>query len=265
MSNILSIITEYEGNGLLLILYGAALVFLFLREDDRVNRTLFLYMPLCMLVVLLLPPVYRLYTALDGSDTYYRLFWLIPIAVTIGYAVVRQFATSLKIGVVVGALLIVLCGTYVYHNENLVKAQNRLHIPQEVIDVADYILRDSGGKRCMVAMPDNMVQFVRQYDSRILMPYGREMLMPQWADYYQAVYETVNAETVDPDALIEALREYNCNYLVMSAEKMAGVDLGGTGLLYLDSVDGYNIYRDPAESQNLMDTTPTTNVVEKAE
>lgn len=265
MGKILSIITEYEGNGLLLVLYAAALVFLFLREDDRVNRLLFLYMPLCMIVIVLLPPVYRVYSALDGSATYYRLFWLVPVAVTIGYALVRQFTTSLKAGVAVGALLIIFCGTYVYHNENLVKAQNRLHIPQEVIDVTDYILQDSGGSRCMVAMPDNMVQFVRQYDSRILMPYGREMLMPQWADYYQAVYEAVNGERVDPDQLIEALREYNCNYLVMDAARMAGVDLGDTGLLYLDTIDGYNIYRDPSESQNLVDQAPATTKVEKTE
>ncbi len=56
---------------------------------------------------------------------------------------------------------------------------------------------------------------------------------------------------IDGDALVAAIREYNCNYFVMRAEKMAGVDLSGTGILYLDTVDGYNIYQDPGEPQGL--------------
>ena len=253
MNEILPMIAAYEGNGLLLVLYGIALVFLFLREDDKANRAIFLYMPLGLIVLLLLPPVHAVYSAIEGSDTYYRFLWLIPMGVTVGYAAIRQFTTSLNRGVVITGILIILCGTYVYHNENIVEAQNRLHLPEEVIDITDYILQDTGGQRCMVAMPAGLVQFVRQYDARILMPYGREMLMPQWSGYYHSVYEAMSSDPVDPEQLITALREYNCNYLVMAASRMGGVDLGDTGLIFLDTVDGYNIYRDPAESLSLMD------------
>ncbi len=230
MSGVWGTIVAYSGTGFLTVLYVIALVTLFLREDDRANRILFLYLPACFLVLFLLPPVRDLYAKIEGMETYYRFLWLIPMAM---------------------AVLALLCGQYTYSNANILPAQNRLHLPQVVIDVSDYIVNAAGGQRTMVAMPPELVQFVRQYDSRILMPYGREMLMPQYADYYQSVYDVMTADVIDGDALVAAIREYNCNYFVMRAEKMAGVDLSGTGILYLDTVDGYNIYQDPGEPQGL--------------
>lgn len=251
MSGVLGTIVAYSGSGLLTVLYVIALVTLFLREDDKANRILFLYLPACFLVLFLLPPVRDLYAKIEGTDTYYRFLWLIPMSVTTCYALIRQSSRRLPFGLAVMAALMLLCGQYTYSNENILPAENRLHLPQVVLDVSDYVLQDAGGQRTMVAMPPELVQFVRQYDSRILMPYGREMLMPQYADYYQSVYDAMNADPVDGKALIEAIREYNCNYLVMAADKMAGVNLSGTGIVYLDTVDGYNIYKDPDEPQGL--------------
>jgi len=251
MSGVWGTIVAYSGTGFLTVLYVIALVTLFLREDDRANRILFLYLPACFLVLFLLPPVRDLYAKIEGMETYYRFLWLIPMSVTTCYALIRQTSRRLPFGLAAMAVLALLCGQYTYSNANILPAQNRLHLPQVVIDVSDYIVNAAGGQRTMVAMPPELVQFVRQYDSRILMPYGREMLMPQYADYYQSVYDVMTADVIDGDALVAAIREYNCNYFVMRAEKMAGVDLSGTGILYLDTVDGYNIYQDPGEPRGL--------------
>ena len=172
----INIIIQYEGSGFILLLYAAAFVLLLKNETDR----------LC--VLFLLPPVHGIYSKIEGSDTYYRLFWLLPAGTTIVYAAVRTFADHLRRMLILMAFLIFLCGSNVYENRNIVKAENRLHIPQAVLDVCNTITNDTGGKPAMAAMPSELVQFVRQYDTRIMMPYGREMLMPAYANYYNAVY-----------------------------------------------------------------------------
>ncbi len=82
----INIIIQYEGSGFILLLYAAAFVLLLKNETDRGNRVLFGYLPLALCVLFLLPPVHGIYSKIEGSDTYYRLFWLLPAGTTIVYA-----------------------------------------------------------------------------------------------------------------------------------------------------------------------------------
>ncbi len=243
MTEILGVLKEYEGSGIVFALYLIALVTMLFRDDNKENRVVFLYLPLTILALFLLPPFHKLYAAVEGSDTYYRMLWLLPMSVTIGYALVRTFVDRLWIGVAVLCAALVFTGSYTYRNVNILKAENRLHIPQSVIDVCDFLLNETQGERAMVAMPVGFVQFVRQYDSRIWMPYGREMLMPQWGNYYHAVYEAMSAEALDAAALGEAVREYSCDYMVVEGYRTVDIDLEAEGMTLLGNVDGYNIYR----------------------
>ena len=52
----------------------------------------------------------------------------------------------------------------------------------------------------MVVVPEELVYFVRQYNARIRMPYGREMIEGQW-DYYNEVHEAM--EETEEDIEIE--------------------------------------------------------------
>ena len=244
MNEIWNILLKYEGSGFMVLLYFISLVFLFLREDDSANRKIFLYTPLVFVILFFLPPFYRLYGIIDGTDTYYRILWMAPMAVTIGYCVVRQFSGHLRVMVMVSCALIAVAGNYVYNNENILRVENRLHLPQLVLDICDVIMTDTGGEQAMAAMPPNVVQFVRQYDTRILMPYGREMLMPQWSSYYHAVYDAYVQDPIDAEYLVESIRDYDCDYVVLEEAKAAGLDLESFGLDLLRAVDGFVIYKD---------------------
>lgn len=253
LSQIINTIEEYQGRGWILVFYGIALVALFFRENDRGNRIAFLYLPALWFVIFLLPPVHSLYVRIDGNDTYYRLLWLIPMIVTIGYALVRQFADHLYIGVILLCAVLAVSGTCVYKNENLTAATNPYHLPQYVVDVCDAIMEDTGGERTMVAMPPEMVQFVRQYETRIMMPYGREMLMPSYANVEMPVYDIMNQDTINGKELVAAIRDYNCNYIVVSSIKIDTIDLSEYGIEFVGLVDGFAIYHDPTESASLTD------------
>lgn len=280
MSEIFSILTGYCGNGVLPLLYAAALVYLLVTEKNKINRLLFLYMPLVFLCLFLLPPFYAVYAKIEGADTYYRLLWMIPMNAALAYCAVKLAerlpgrgkaqavsaedaygGTELpaKAGAsgnvrtaaccAIACALIILCGSFVYagSNVNIRRADNRLHLPQMVMNICDIIMNDTDGEVTMAAMPVGLTQFVRQYDSRIQMPYGREMQMPVYEGFYHSVYDAMeNTDPIDPDKLVAAMDEYDCNYAVLEAARKMTKDPEKSGLVLIGNTDGYDIYVCPS-------------------
>lgn len=242
----------YFGNPLQALLLVAAAIYITVFEKNMKKKLLLGILPLLVLAGFLLPVTKMLYVAAfdDGSDTYYRLLWLIPSYVVVGYALCK-FAFDLgsrakqRIALVCSLAVIVLSGSLVYINRYMSVAENFYHIPQNVIDICDVIAPQEGEPRVRAAFPSELVHFVRQYDTNILMPYGREMLATQW-DYYNEVYEVMEKpETIDADLLLEATRKTGCSYIILAQNRKIDKNLEGCGLKIVGVVDKYNIYADP--------------------
>ncbi|MDO4284199.1 MAG: hypothetical protein Q4C60_02585 [Eubacteriales bacterium] len=243
MTEIIKILQDYRGEGILLLLYLAAFLYLLLRERDPVRRALFVYMPATILVLFLLPPFYAIYSKVETA-TYYRLLWLLPMGATLAYAGLRLFGRHYRIGLILLCALVIAGGSYTYSNPNITKAQNRYHIPQSVINLCDFLKIQSGGKRVRAAIPGELAQYIRQYDTDVEMPFGREMLVPQW-DYYNEVYEVMEKpEVIDAQALVEATRNQDCRYIVLSSLRAIDRDLTELGLEQIGLIDGFYVYED---------------------
>lgn len=245
MKEILEILNAYRGSGTLLILYLGALIYLAVKEKNKGKRIVMVILPALILLVFLMPPVYSLYCSLDSADTYYRFLWMIPMSLTIAYAGMVLFQQHLVAGVCIVCALILVAGQYVYQSESILKAENRLHLPQMVLDVSDFLMNETQGERTVVAMPEALAQYVRQYNAMIVMPFGREMLMD---DYYNSVYEAMEqTDPVEAKTLCESLDEYDCEYLVLETTKVLSMDgdLTDYGLVFLADIDGYSIYHCP--------------------
>jgi rRNA-processing protein FCF1 len=129
-------------------------------------------------------------------------------------------------------------------------AENFYHIPNDVIEICDRIKPDKGQPRVRAAFPSDLVHFVRQYDTNILMPYGRDMVVPQW-DYYNPVYEVMEKpETIVSEDLLAATRETKCSYIILANDRKIDKDLTELGLKVLDTVGKYIIYVDPEILEN---------------
>lgn len=236
----------YTGLKFLLILTLLAWVYLLVTEKDRRIRLLLVYAPLIIVVLFLFPLSRKLFVAagLDG-ETYYRILWTIPMGAITVFGACRIFSKYRKIGFVITSALIILCGKLVYESDYITKAENPYHIPDTVIKICDLIAPEDEDARVSAVMPTDLIHFVRQYDARINMPYGREMLVARW-QYYNAVYEAMEAvEVVDMEALLEATRSEYCQYIVMEEEKETDVPPEESGLVLLAVIDGYRIYEDP--------------------
>lgn len=251
MSAIFEVIRLYMGTGYLLVLYAAAVVYLFLREKNKMVRLFLIWLPLLILVVFLLPPFYFVYGKIEGTETYYRILWMIPVGATIAYASGKLFASikNMKLRPIAMMLLclsVVFTGQAVYGNINVSKAENRLHLPQTVVDISDYILSVSEGSRnIMVAMPSELVHFVRQYDIGIRMPYGREMLVSSWG-FDNEVYDAMERpEEICAEDLAKAAKDARCNYIVLHQYRAIDEDLTEYGYEKQVLLDDYYIYYDP--------------------
>ena len=242
----------YGGNGALLLLLLLSSIFLVVTEKDLKKRILLGILPLLIIAGFLLPITKIVYVAAfdDGSDTYYRLLWLIPTYMVIAYAFCKvlsriEKSVAKKAVLVAGLIVIAISGSFVYTSQYMSKAENLYHIPQSVIDIVDVIAPSEDEPRVRAAFPSELVHFVRQYNTDILMPYGREMVVTQW-DYYNAVYEAMEKpEVIDADELIEATRQTKCRYIILSEDRAIDGDLTELGLTLVDTVDGYYIYEDP--------------------
>ena len=254
MSEILEVIRLYRGNGFVLFLYLAALCFLLVFEKDKRTRVLFGYMPLLLLVLFVLPPFHGLYCRVEGAQTYYRLLWLAPMAATIaacaaklcekaaGEDGLRGLTAVLVILVAVTAAV----GDYTYDSVHITPSENRLHLPQTVIDLCDYIVSQGDGSRnIQAAFPAEHIHFVRQYTTDIRLSYGREMVVDSWGDE-NPVYELMELPAViDAEALSKALIEDECRFVVLHAARQIDGALEDYGYEKLVLLDGYYVYKNP--------------------
>jgi len=198
------------------------------------------------MLLFLFPPFHFLFNKLiDEGGTYYRIIWLIPMSITIAYASAMLFIRHHRIGVIISAILIALCGKIVYQNENVSRASNLYHIPQNVIEICDIIAPNEGEKVEAVVEPE-LVYYIRQYNTDILLAYGREVVEPSW-DFYNPMYVLMHDEEIlDVDAMTELMRERGCRYLIIENDHPHDKEYDDCGLYLTGSVGIYDIYEDAA-------------------
>lgn len=236
----------YTGLKFLVVLFAVAWAYLLMTEKDKKIRLLLVYAPLLILLLFLCPISRKGFVALglDG-ETYYRILWTIPMGLVTVYGACRLFGRHKRIGLIVTAALIVLCGKYVYDSPYMTKAENLYHIPDTAIKICDLIAPEGEEGHVMVVVPEELVYFIRQYNAKIKMPYGREMVASQW-NYYHPVHEAMEeSEELVFEDLLETTRAENCQYIVVSPTRKVKDDPKELGLLSVATVDGYRVYKDP--------------------
>jgi len=239
---VVSIFQKYMGTGLIIILFLAAVIYLLIKEKNRPKRILFVYCPIIVLLLFFNPFFWGIFAFAAEEEIYFRLMWLLPIAVVLAYSVV-SILDSLKGKARAGfgvAAVFVLCvsGKLVYSSPLYSVAENMYHMPQAVVDICDAIKVD--GREVMAAFPDEFLLYVRQYSPMVCMPYGREAV----TGYYNELNVLMCQDEIDVDYLVRLSRENYCHYLIISEEKVLLGDLGAYEFRVFDRMHGYVIYMD---------------------
>ena len=188
MWNIITgIFWEYMGTGLVVILYLLSLVYLWVRENRKFVRILVLYVPAILLCLFFNPLFAKLLYSLGENEIYYRILWLLPITVTVAFAAATLYCAlpdkRKTVFALAAAAGIMVSGSYIYNNPYFQKADNLYHVPDCVVHICDAIRVP--GREVQAAFPPELVQYVRQYDPTVCMPYGRELTVDRWSYWYE--------------------------------------------------------------------------------
>ncbi len=238
----MQVIRVYQGNGYLFLLYLAAVAYLFLKERNRITRILLVYCPVCLLSLFLIPLTSKAYARILDAETYYRLLWLLPQCATIAWAGIRLIRRRLYLSLILSAAIIILAGSYVYQGPYMPKAENPFHLPGEVVRICDAILPENGDMVCAV-FPDELIHFVRQYSSRIVMPYGREALVTSWGGDFP-FHRLMLEGGMETGELSVTAKGYNCNYIILHEDQEFQEPMENYGYVIYANIDGYNIWKD---------------------
>lgn len=247
---------EYMGTGLVMILFLISLIYLWRTEERKYVRILFIYVPVILLLCFFNPLLAALLYGFGEEEIYYRILWLLPVTVTIAFAAASLYGRLTDKRRTVFALAaaagIMVSGSYIYSNPYFRKADNLYHVPDSVVHICDAIAVP--GREVQAAFPLELVQYVRQYDPTICMPYGREMTVDRWNYWWEReLPEEMEQETIDLSRLAPLTKEEGCHYIILPEDKKILGDPAGYGWEVFARTDGYVIYRDTAFSLEMAD------------
>lgn len=246
MSHAIELFREYMGTGLIVSWFLFSVVYLFIKEEQKHLRILFVYAPMILLFLFFNPLFAGFLTEYMGDEIYYRILWLLPITVVIAYACVviggRLKGRKRTLWAVCAVLLTVVSGKYIYSSPYFTPAENEYHVPDSVVHICDAI--ELPGREVTAVFPLEMIQYVRQYSPVVCMPYGREILVEGWNEWatQHELCDAMEAEVVDANLLGKLARDYGCIYVVLESNRKMQGSLETSGYEWFCETDGYTVY-----------------------
>lgn len=230
--------SEYFADTAILPLFAIAVVWL-LKKWNKEKRVAFLIVTGVSILFLYNGVTYAVAEKLGEADTYYRFFWICPIALAASLLVVEllfRVETSKRV-LVLGVLAIggflfssKLPSTWVNFPENIYQ------LDPDVIQVADTILELEDGNFTTIIDNGDIENTIRQYDARI----GFTNLGTDDVDY---VLEGKNTNYIGR-YLVEYFSYNNSDYFVLRKDKPSVCRIvESIGLECVEESDNYYIYR----------------------
>lgn len=236
---------EFQGTGLIVTLFLASLLFICYGSKEQFFKDIFVKYSLFVLIIFFLPIWYVYIYFKSDYEILYRILWLLPIGIVVCYTLVElvykipeKFRTA---AFIVAVVMIVICGDYVYSVEYFSKAENEYHVPDVVIDICKEV--EVEGKEISIAVPDELLSYVRQYSATVFMPYGRDTIMGlnPGISYLQVL---LNEEVINTPEMVHELRDSWTPYLIVRSDAKFTESLAEYGLVYVTSFDNYDMYLD---------------------
>lgn len=238
----IAVFQRYMGSGLMLLWFVMALVYLYYKEEKKINRILFLYVPTLILLLFFNPLFVRFFYEFAGDDIYFRICWLLPVTIVLAYSILQIYQSlqekKRKPFLAIVFVLIAVSGAPVYQNPLYSRAENIYHVPQTVVDICDAIIIP--GREVMALFPAEHLLYVRQYTPYVCMPYGRDYLQGWWSE----LGDVVNSDEIDVAKMAPLAKEKGCHYVIISEKKLLIGDMSNFDYELFARIDRYLVYKD---------------------
>lgn len=174
---------NYWGSCLFLVLFAAGLIWTVIAHKKQEARV-FLFYTLFLLLTAYNPFVVKyLIPELGFENEYYRLFWILPVAIGVAYYAVRFVFLPKKtvIRIAAGLLAVVLliaCGSPLTSvMQDLKLPQNVYKVPDDLIFACNIIHEDCEEENPRVVFDMNLNTLARQYDASLHLVLNRDAVI----------------------------------------------------------------------------------------
>lgn len=205
---------EYKGTGMYIALFLVGMLYIFLTEKNKNNKTFLVYFSVFTLLIILNPLFHKCINKLLNRNVYWRTFWILPMGIIMAYAatdIIKNMANKKKkmIAFLSIVVIIMTSGKFIYTQENYRKIDNFYKIPDEFIEVTNILSRvDLKNKKAMI--PTTMVEYIRQIDANIQLAFSRRP-----PNDYEQKYEIVRYyNSGDVEHLTNLCKQKNTNIIV---------------------------------------------------
>ena len=232
---------EFRGTGMYIAIFLISLIYIFVKSDKK-KRIFFVYYSLFIFLITLNPFFNKAVGSIFKKSTYWRVFWMLPLGITIAYAGVKLIGESNKkferIFVSIGLILtIIISGKLIYNKDNYKQLGNVYKLPDEAVLVAQLLKTDEYEGQKKAYVPETLTPYIRQIDGSINLAYKRE---PAGYKGHKFV-ETLAIG--DVKKITDLAKETECNYIVMKKEVKINVDFHYFGYEKINETDNYIIYK----------------------
>lgn len=253
-----TIFINYWWYGLFFVIYLGCLLYIAQQKSNVMKQVFvfpFVFLLFTVFNPLLMEPILEM---TDWRNRYSRFFWMLPVEILSAYLLAcllekkkrAEERTALAVFVV---CLLFLCGgsaTKIELDDNIYK------LDDSVVEVAELIEAVSDKETPVVFYDEALYYWIRQYDASIIAAVGSEEMETyrwitmddidpeeQYEDEGTALSMFVRGVEIEPETVNHAMESRNVDFFVRNTDFYSEEYLQQLNIVYVDEVDGYELYR----------------------
>lgn len=212
-------IKQYYPDIIYVCLIIVAAIYLFVCKKEHRKS---LICPIIVILICILNPI--IYQKLLSRMVYWRMFWMIPDAILISYAITDIIKKCKPVWIkslliIAGICGIIITGVRVYNEELFVRTQNLQKVSANTEKVCDTILAIDKNPKCII--PDGMYCEARQYNGDIELMYGRnaEGYINELSERYMLVHFFMQQDEPDYEYIFSVAKEDGYDFIACQKKK----------------------------------------------
>lgn len=239
----------YIGDSWQYFVFIAALLYILADRREEETRRLFVGYTLIFSFIYFCPVTAKIIMIYcTGELVYWRMFWILPIPIILAYVCTKIWSRQKHKAVRVLSLfcmaaVILFSGRFVYgEGTPFQKAGNLLKLPPEVCWVSDILNENAAeDEKIKVAAPTELVGYIRQYDAKIELAFGRS---GNRGRRRRRLEKEMLAESPDFKVVAKCARRLKCNFLIYPSDEWQDETIRALGFEPVGNVNTYTIYKD---------------------
>lgn len=234
----------FEGAFLFPVLLTAAL-FILWQKKDLTRKLLLGALPLVFLLLYWCPLTGILFMKILGENVYWRILWLLLLAVTIPYGgclLLKKFTGIRRQGMFLLCMAgLIVCGKELLSQEWFEPSTNVYKLPQYVIEVGELLPDHVHG-----IVSNRLLPYIRMYNPTITLEYGRNALayngIEETDSHEQMLYLEAQKKEMDLGVLIPLAEEVQVDFFVFSNNRTYIGEWEDYGYEHYGSTDEFDIF-----------------------